>query len=393
MNYEKLISELQTPFYAFDLDILRKRIAFIKAALPERTELCYAVKANTFIIAEAEKSVSRLEVCSPGEFEICEALAVPMEKIVLSGVYKTPDFIESVISRYDTVGIYTIESVRQYELLKTLAEKYGRKINVLVRINAKSQFGVTEDDFDYIISDCTPEHMTIKGIQYFSTTQKSSQKKLKRELDYLTDFIQRAEEHYKITIEELEYGTGSPVIYFQEESFNEEEYLACLSQLISQLPEQLKVTLEMGRSIAASCGAYFSTVADTKTNKAGNFAVIDGGMNHLVYFGQSMAMKHPFFDIYPERNGTDTADWNICGSLCTVNDIVVKALPIADLAVNDTIIFKNTGAYCMCEGISLFLSRELPAVALVDNNETKLVREHFKTSELNKPNIFTKKGE
>ena len=386
MNYEKLISELQTPFYAFDLDALRKRIEFIKSSLPNHIDLCYAVKANTFIINEAEKYVPRLEVCSPGEFEICEALSVPMKKIVLSGVYKTPDFIERVITQYEDVGIYTIESVRQYELLKALCEKHGRKIDILVRINSKSQFGVTEDDFDYIISDCNPVYMTIKGIQYFSTTQKSSQKKLKRELDYLTDLIARTEEKYGLIIEELEYGTGSPVVYFEEESFDEEEYFSSLSNLLCNLPGKLKITLEMGRSIAASCGAYFSKVVDIKSNKAGNFAIIDGGMNHLVYFGQSMAMKHPFFEVFPERDSANTLDWNICGSLCTVNDIVVKSLPIASLAVDDTIIFKNTGAYCMCEGISLFLSRELPAVVLVDNDDINVVRNHFKTSELNKPN-------
>lgn len=388
MNYEKLISEIQTPFYAFDLDILRKRIDFIKASLPADIDLCYAVKANTFIIKEAEKVVPRLEVCSPGEFEICEALNVPMQKIVLSGVYKTPDFIEDVMKRYDNIGIYTIESVVQYELLKSLSAKYCRKINVLVRINSKSQFGITEDDFDYIINDHNPECITIKGIQYFSTTQKSSSKKLKREFDYLSDLIARTQEKYGIKIEELEYGTGSPVIYFEEESFDESEYFAQLSDLLCTLPDGLKITLEMGRSIAASCGAYFSKVVDIKSNKAGNFAIIDGGMNHLVYFGQSMAMKHPFFEIYPKRDNSDTADWNICGSLCTVNDIVVKALPIANLTLDDTIIFKNTGAYCMCEGISLFLSRELPAVVLTDNDEAKVARNHYKTSKLNMPNIF-----
>lgn len=388
MNYENLISKLQTPFYAFDLSTLRKRIEFIKSSLPKNVDLCYAVKANTFIISEAEKSVPRLEVCSPGEFEICEALNVPMKKIVLSGVYKTPEFIERVITQYDDVGIYTIESVRQYELLKDLSEKYGRKINVLVRINSKSQFGVTEEDFDYIISDCNPVYMTMKGIQYFSSTQKSSQKKLKREFDYLKELIARTEEKFGIVIEELEYGTGSPVIYFEEESFDEKEYFSCLSALLCELPSKLKITLEMGRSIAASCGAYFSKVVDAKSNKAGNFAIIDGGMNHLVYFGQSMAMKHPFFEVLPKRDSANTLDWNICGSLCTVNDIVVKALPIADLAIDDIIIFKNTGAYCMCEGISLFLSRELPAVVLVDDDDISIVRNHFKTSELNKPNFL-----
>lgn len=387
MNYEKLISEFKTPFYAFDLSVLRQRIKFIKGSLPENINICYAVKANTFVIKEAEKSVQRLEVCSPGEFEICEVLGVPMDKIVLSGVYKTPEFIDRVMASYDNVGIYTVESVRQYELLKSLSQKYNRKINILVRINSKSQFGVSEAELEAIISD-EQSLIHISGIQYFSSTQKSSYKKLKREFTYLTELIEKIEEKYNFTVEELEYGTGSPVIYFEEESFDETEYFTQLSQLLCEMPDRLKITLEMGRSIAACCGSYFSGVVDAKTNKAGNFAVIDGGMNHLVYFGQSMAMKHPFFEIYPKRNYDNTELWNICGSLCTVNDIIVKALPIANLDIGDVLVFKNTGAYCMCEGISLFLSRELPAVLLVDNDKVQLVRNHFKTSELNKPNNY-----
>ncbi len=388
MNYEKLTGEFKTPFYAFDLSVLRKRLEFIKSSLPRHIDICYAVKANTFIIAEAEKAVSRLEVCSPGEFEICEAAGVPMEKIVLSGVYKTPEFIDRVMAQYDNVGIYTVESVRQYELLKTLAEKYGREINILVRVNSKSQFGVSEEELEAVIGDDERDLIHINGIQYFSSTQKSSYKKLKREFAYLTELIEKIEEKYNFTVEELEYGTGSPVIYFEEESFDEAEYFTQLSQLLCQLPDKLKITLEMGRSIAACCGSYFSSVVDAKTNKAGNFAIIDGGMNHLVYFGQSMAMKHPFFEVYPKRDNNNTAEWNICGSLCTVNDIIVKALPISNLDIGDVLVFKNTGAYCMCEGISLFLSRELPAVILVDENEASLVRNHFKTSELNKPNNY-----
>lgn len=384
MTKEKLINSFATPFYAFDFQTLRNRIDYIKKSIPANVDLCYAVKANTFIIGEAEKHVERLEVCSEGEFEICEYLKTPMEKIVLSGVYKTPAFIERVVEQYDNIGIYTVESMTQYELLKELAQKYQKKLNILVRINSKNQFGLTTDEFKAIIKD-NNSMMELKGIQYFSTTQKSSYKKLKREFDYLSDLVASVEEEYQITIEELEYGTGSPVTYFYEESFDEKEYFSQLSQLVSQLPSHLKITFEMGRSIAASCGTYYTSVVDMKTNKAGNFAIIDGGMNHIVYFGQSMAMKHPHFEMYPYRDGGQEALWNICGSLCTVNDIVVKALPVDDMKIGDVIIFKNTGAYCMCEGISLFLSRELPGVVLVDNDSAKLVRNHFKTSELNKP--------
>lgn len=386
MKSSELIKKYPTPFYVFDFQVLRDRIEYIKNSLPEKIDLCYAVKANTFIIGEAEKYVKRLEVCSEGEFEICESLNVPMEKIVLSGVYKTPEFIERVIKQYDNLGIYTIESMTQYRLLKELSEKYDRKIDVLVRLNSKNQFGVTENDFREILEEKAPL-MNIRGIQYFSTTQKSSFKKIKREFDYLKDLIEKIENNFSITVEELEYGTGSPVCYFKEESFDEEEYFKTFSEMLSVFPSNLKITLEMGRSIAASCGTYYSKVVDKKSNKAGNFAIIDGGMNHLVYFGQSMAMKHPHFEVYPPRNEENTLDWNICGSLCTVNDIVVKALPVANLDEGDVLIFKNTGAYCMCEGISLFLSRELPGVVIADNDKSQLVRNHFKTSELNKPNF------
>ncbi len=41
----------------------------------------------------------------------------------------------------------------------------------------------------------------------------------------------------------------------------------------------------------------------------------------------------------------------------------------------------------MTEGISLFLSRELPAVLIIDRDDNiKLVRNHLKTSDLNYPN-------
>ena len=73
------------------------------------------------------------------------------------------------------------------------------------------------------------------------------------------------------------------------------------------------------------------------------------------------------------------------GSLCTINDIIIKQYPVSNLQVGDVFIFKNTGAYCMTEGISLFLSRELPEVALLKDGKLKLVREAFKTYTLNKP--------
>ena len=76
----------------------------------------------------------------------------------------------------------------------------------------------------------------------------------------------------------------------------------------------------------------------------------------------------------------------MCGSLCSVNDILAKQLPFPGLEIGDVLAFENTGAYCMTEGISLFLSRELPRVCLVGaDGQTRLVRDALPTYPLNSP--------
>ena len=83
---KELLSRYQTPMYVFDSRVLRNRVAYLRQNLPDNVSLCYAVKANTFIMKELEGSVERFEVCSPGELSICRELGIPMEKIIFSGV-------------------------------------------------------------------------------------------------------------------------------------------------------------------------------------------------------------------------------------------------------------------------------------------------------------------
>ena len=54
------------------------------------------------------------------------------------------------------------------------------------------------------------------------------------------------------------------------------------------------------------------------------------------------------------------------------------------MQIGDAFVFENTGAYCMTEGISLFLSRDLPAVLKIkENNEIEVARENMPTYKLN----------
>ena len=383
---ENILKNYETPIYVFDIDKLKQRIKFLRENLTKRLELCYAIKANTFIVKEINDDVDRFEVCSPGEYNICEESSITPEKIVISGVYKTPSVIEYMITTNQKIGRYTVESLEQLKLLDELSKKHNVKLNILLRLTSGNQFGINEEDIEEIIAEKDSyTNLYFEGIQYFSGTQKRTNKRLQKEIDYLDKFLTRLEEKYNYIAEELEFGTGFPVHYFQGEEFDEVEFLKEFSNGIDNMKYSGKIVIELGRSIAASCGYYLTKVVDKKTNKCQNYAILDGGIHHLVYYGQTMAMKFPHLEIYPLRDNKNTQDWNLMGSLCTINDIIIKQYPVSNLQVGDVFIFKNTGAYCMTEGISLFLSRELPEVALLKGGELKLVREAFKTYTLNKP--------
>ncbi len=372
-------------YYVFDVGALLARVEYLKNSLPENVSLCYAVKANTFIIGELLGHVARFEVCSPGEAEICSALEVPDSQTVISGVYKTPAAIETMV-REHSERIFTVESRLQFDLLKELSEKYSAKLKLLLRLTNDSQFGLDAACVEQIVAERDNyELLSIEGIQYFSGTQKTSLKKLKREVERLDAFITDLYDKFGFVCRELEYGPGFPVAYFEGEEFDEPSLLEGFSNLVFNMKNKLPISLELGRSIAASCGCYCAKIVDLKQNRGQNYALIDGGMHHLVYFGQHMAMKRPFFCVLGKENEPPEKEWNICGSLCSMNDIVVKQAMLPKVRVGDTLCFKNTGAYCMTEGISLFLSRELPAVYLLKNDELLLVRRSFETSVLNKP--------
>lgn len=384
----RLLQENKTAFYVFDIEKLKARIAHLQAALPPEVVLCYAVKANTFITKELIDTIHRFEVCSPGEAEICRAVGVPSENMVISGVYKTPEVMEAMVADLDFSPIYTVESLEQYELFRRLAKQYGRTLPLLLRLTNGSQFGINKGDIEAIVARRgeTPE-VDILGIQFFSGTQKTSLKKLKREVGKLDDLLTLLEEKYGFIAQELEYGPGFPVSYFQSDELDEAELLSGFSELLHDMTHHPKITLELGRSIAASCGTYYTHIVDLKRNQEQNYALVDGGMHHLVYFGQHMAMKQPFFHVCGKEELPATDQWNVCGSLCSMNDVMTKQSPLPDLALGDVLAFENAGAYCMTEGISLFLSRDIPAVYLLLENGTAVqVRKAFDTATLNQPN-------
>ncbi len=383
IDYKKIIEKYKTPTFVYDIDVLEERVNYLKSKFNKYT-LVYAVKANTFIVKEIDNKIERFEICSEGEYDICKSQNISHDKMVISGVNKNKEFIEKLIKNQYDILKYTIESYSQYELLNELSQKYKTNINVLIRLTSGNQFGVNEEILKKIIKENNNEYLSIDGIEYFSGTQKHSLKKLEKEIDYLNTLIEEIEKEYNLIIKEIEYGPGLPVFYFQDDVFDEEVFLNELNTLLSRISNK-KISLEIGRSLVATCGSYLTSVVDLKDNKNGNFVILDGGINHLVYYGQTMAMKIPYYEIIPKREETQKI-YNLCGSLCTINDFLVKNIEVPNLHIGDTFIFKNVGAYSSTEGISLFLSRDLPKIVLCRETSDILVRDVIKTSSINCPN-------
>ena len=382
-----------TPCYIFDLDAFISRIRRMEQLLGKQVNIYYAMKANPFLTAAAARAAGGLEVCSPGEYDICRRARVPAPKIVLSGVNKEEAHIRWVMAEQGA-GTYTAESLNQLSLLETCAAAAGRTgVRVLVRLTSGNQFGMDEEDILASIRNrgCYP-HLDLAGLQYYSGTQKRGMEKIKKELEKLDSFLDFVREHLDFNFRELEYGPGFQIPYFEgQEQTDEETLLQEFKKILDSLNFKGIIFLEAGRFLAAPCGSYLTRVADAKRCQGQNYCIVDGGINHVNYYGQTMAMKVPAYRYLPQDNParppasqTSGDRWTVCGSLCTSGDILVKNLPLEGLMTGDLLVFDRIGAYSVTEGIYLFLSRQLPVVLTYTQKQgLSLVRDAFPTDILN----------
>lgn len=426
----------QTPYYVFDTDEFAKRAAMIRAALDckggRRIPLCFSIKANPFLLHRLPAGLDHVEVCSPGELEICIALGVKPESIIYSGVMKEKCDIERAVSY--GAGILTCESIRHAALISEVmleciqegaheAEFAETKAQVILRLTSGNQFGMSLEDIEYIISH--PDEfkgITVMGIHYYSGTQKSL-RKINKDLEKIKSALSILKEKYGFEPQLVEYGPGLCVEYFEEDwQEKEKQSLDEAAEVLRKFAEEYPLGIEMGRFLAASCGKYYTQVKDLKSTGDANYAILDGGIHHLNYFGQRMAMQVPPISIYRADeiyfgeklgeikgaagpigntfNGCEVSeneertvveftelpdtDYTLCGSLCTVADVLVREVKLKKLELGDVLEFGHCGAYSVTEAPALFLSRQLPAVyAYSKEYGYECLREHIPAVEIN----------
>lgn len=387
MNSEALqdiAASFATPAFIFDADEFGRRAKKVKSAIGGAS-LCYSIKANPFLLACLPEEIDRVEVCSPGELAICRRVGVEPSTVVYSGVNKGSEDIAEAIEY--GAELLTAESLRQLGLINAAALAAGKRVRVALRLTSGNQFGMDSENLKRAVAEKgSYEGVDIVAIHYYSGTQKKKLAVVEKELAELEELADILEERFGLSGISLEYGPGLPADYFGDDPEGRDmAVLAEAGAMIAAVAARRSVTVEFGRFLASPCGTYLTAAADIKNNNGENFVICDGGINHLKYYGQTMAMQTPPITLLGDH-GEKTEDYTLCGSLCTTADILVRKVTLPALSVGDVLAFGRCGAYSVTEGIGLFLSRQLPRIVLhSERGGNRLLRDFYGTDILNSP--------
>jgi len=370
-----------TPLYVYDLDALKNRMNKIRNLLSGISEVVFSIKANPFLVKEMEQYCDHLEVCSPGEMKLCMAHGISPEKILLSGVNKREEDVREAMEY--GVTLFTAESLKHVDLIQKEAEREGKKVSVLLRLSHGTQFGMSEEDIFSVLGSYH-RNIEVKGIHFFTGTQKKRMDVIRKELHLCSELYDEIWNEFHLKLDMLEYGPGLCVPLFDGDDFS--DTLSPLEEILEnlqQMSHKTSLSIEMGRFFAAECGLYVTAVDDVKKADGTLYCIVDGGINHLNYPGQMMGMKVPVVRHIAKYGGENKEkclkDYCVAGSLCTVNDILIRKKSFPSLKEGDLLVFENTGAYTASEAMQVFLLRQMPAVVFMKDGVDTLVRKGIET--------------
>lgn len=412
MRWEKSLPETVSPAYIFQADLFEERCRKVKEQIGD-IPLTFSIKANPFLLSCIPSQITHVEVCSPGELAICRSKKIAPESVLYSGVCKEAWDIKEAVAY--GVDILTAESLHHLELEHEVMQGAGRdSVKVLLRLTSGNQFGMSKEDIRTVIANrqLYPK-LDIYGIHYYSGTMKKT-RQIQRDIKKLDLFLQELFEDYGYEPKLVEYGPGLSVSCFEPpyEERDWQHFTEAMSE-IREFADRYPVGLEMGRFLAAPCGSYVTRIEDIKQNSETDYLICDGGIQHLKYHGQTMAMQVPPIRVCRTGEEIETtldtaqlkaeglnegavpdaaggvSEYMICGSLCTVADVLVRSAALPAVQRGDYLVFGRCGAYSVTEGISLFLSRRLPRIYLYQQGKGYLLlRDFVETAQFNQQNFF-----
>ncbi len=376
-----IASEFGTPAYVYSADAFARRCSAVTEALGSRVRLCFCVKSGGFLLNCLPETVGALEVCSPGELELCRRAGVDPKMIVFSGLVKTEKSVSDAAEF--GVGVFTAESPGQLELINSQGLGQKTALPVLLRLTAGDQFGMDPAELRRAVKNRESyPGVEMVGLHYFSGTQKNKPEKIIKELDYVAQFADGLKEDFGFEVRRLEFGPGLFADYFGSDADSAElAVLRACADAVERASQRFELTVELGRFLAAPCGTYLTRVLEVKDNHDDRYVIVDGGTHQLNYDGQILGLRVPPVRVLNGGGAPET--YTVCGSLCAISDRLVQRAQLPAVAPGDIFAFERAGAYGVTEGKALFLSRELPRVVMVSGEKAVLLRDFIPTDPFN----------
>ena len=298
--FEK-IEELQTPFWYYDLDLLR-RTADEVAKLSQKYGIGvhYALKANIEprILQIISGKGFGADCVSGNEVIYAVEHGFRPETVVFAGVGKTDREIARAIDL--GIGCFHVESLMELEVIDAIASAKGVRVNAAVRINPnidahthkyvttgleENKFGISRHEFDSVIEllkSC--KSVDFKGLHFHVGSQILDVREVYSEECRMASEIVDYFESHGLVVRDIDLGGGLGVNYTDPDSEpipDFETWFSTINDNLKRRPDQT-VSLEPGRSMVAQCGSLISRVVFVKHGEHKSFLILDAGMNDLI---------------------------------------------------------------------------------------------------------------
>lgn len=352
--------ELETPFYYYDVNVLRETLSCINKEAGKYNNFCvhYAVKANANhkVLTIIRESGLGADCVSGGEIRAAIKAGFPTNKIVYAGVGKT-DWEINLGLDYD-IFCFNVESVPELEIINELAAAKGKTARVAFRINpnvgahthanittglAENKFGISMEDMDKVIDMAgTLPHVKFVGLHFHIGSQI---------LD-MGDFValcnrvnELQEKLYarQIIIEHINVGGGLGIDYAhpnRQAIPNFTEYFATYHKHLKLRPQQT-LHFELGRAVVGQCGSLISKVIYVKQGTNKLFAILDAGMTDLI----RPALYQAYHKIENITSEEPMETYDVVGPICESSDVFGKAIDLNKAHRGDLFALRSAGAY------------------------------------------------
>ena len=352
--------ELETPFYYYDVNVLRETLSCINKEAGKYNNFCvhYAVKANANhkVLTIIRESGLGADCVSGGEIRAAIKAGFPTNKIVYAGVGKT-DWEINLGLDYD-IFCFNVESVPELEIINELAAAKGKTARVAFRINpnvgahthanittglAENKFGISMEDMDKVIDMAgTLPHVKFVGLHFHIGSQI---------LD-MGDFValcnrvnELQEKLYarQIIVEHINVGGGLGIDYAhpnRQAIPNFTEYFATYHKHLKLRPQQT-LHFELGRAVVGQCGSLISKVIYVKQGANKQFAILDAGMTDLI----RPALYQAYHKIENITSEVPMETYDVVGPICESSDVFGKAIDLNKAHRGDLFALRSAGAY------------------------------------------------